>query len=290
MIKEQQRVEKNLAVTYWTDIRSIEGHIDKLRDSIVCAEGRKALQSLKRSIKKFKKTLSKTITPKKEVDKALHDKDRDKGAKLRDREDWTDTFSSTNIGFSPVSKIPIDKLGCSDKFCENLRTHYLNRPFDTATGHWTDYITERDRGEGHCPNGYAAMQIHCSGKFCGRLRLFCQKPDLKMWQMDDSATEEKGWFNERFAGLSTCSTGYVLYGLKCTGSFCHTKKLLCKGTKPPPRDCRWGPWTQWTECRGMCGLAYKKRNRTVFLPERYGGKCEGRNAERRRCEISGCAA
>eukprot|EP00405_Crypthecodinium_cohnii_P050649 CAMPEP_0206600008 /NCGR_PEP_ID=MMETSP0325_2-20121206/45509_1 /ASSEMBLY_ACC=CAM_ASM_000347 /TAXON_ID=2866 /ORGANISM="Crypthecodinium cohnii, Strain Seligo" /LENGTH=351 /DNA_ID=CAMNT_0054111169 /DNA_START=236 /DNA_END=1288 /DNA_ORIENTATION=+ len=190
--------------------------------------------------------------------------------------DWSENFTSNmGDGMSARSGLPIDKLKCLGQFCGVMQVHYLEKDLDIIGGSWTRWFNEYPPSGAFCPKGMVAVQVQCSGLYCGRMRLLCQKADDSKWQIDDGATEERGWFTETHPGVGGCSTGYALYGIKCSGLYCHSKKLFCKGSKPPARDCRWGPWSEWGECVGWCGEAYQSRNRSLYFDEMWGGRCYG---------------
>lgn len=208
----------------------------------------------------------------------------------RDTPEWSEEFSTELAGFSPNSIYPVDKVRCNNKWCATLQVHYLEQKLEPKGGSWTLWFNEFPPGRAHCPDGHVVMRVQCSGMFCSKLRLLCRRPDAKVWQVDDDATEEMGWFNEEHPGVGACTAGYALTGMKCSGLFCHSKRLLCKGTKPPKRDCSWGAWSEWSECRGMCGYAFNHRNRSIWFPEKWGGRCDGVDAGKKRCNMESCTA
>mmetsp|Transcript_41911 Transcript_41911/g.89974 ORF Transcript_41911/g.89974 Transcript_41911/m.89974 type:complete len:467 (-) Transcript_41911:50-1450(-) len=208
---------------------------------------------------------------------------------MRNSPDWSGNFSTYASGSSPLSRLPINSVKCMEKYCATLQVKYLEQDLDVwDRGNWTDVVGDAGAPEVHCGSGRVVSQIRCTGMYCGSLQLLCQKPNTTVWQVDDTATEAKGWFNELEPGVSKCSNGYALSGLACHGDFCHSKRLLCKGTKPPARDCLFGPWSDWSDCGGECDNSLQMRNRSVYYDERWGNRCWGPWEHKRTCTQRRC--
>ena len=53
-----------------------------------------------------------------------------------------------------------------------------------------------------------------------------------------------------------------------------------------PSDCLWGPWSDWDQCSVTCGQGQRQRTRTVAIPAKNGGSCEGDTEEFVDCEFT----
>jgi len=52
-----------------------------------------------------------------------------------------------------------------------------------------------------------------------------------------------------------------------------------------PTNCLWGPWSDWGQCTVTCGKGQRERTRTVAIPEKNGGACNGEPSEFVECEF-----
>jgi len=52
-----------------------------------------------------------------------------------------------------------------------------------------------------------------------------------------------------------------------------------------PTNCLWGPWSDWGQCTVTCGKGQRERTRTVAIPEKNGGVCNGEPSEYVECEF-----
>ena len=53
-----------------------------------------------------------------------------------------------------------------------------------------------------------------------------------------------------------------------------------------PTNCLWGPWSSWDQCSVSCGKGVSKRTRTVAIPEKNGGTCNGEAEETAECSTN----
>ena len=53
-----------------------------------------------------------------------------------------------------------------------------------------------------------------------------------------------------------------------------------------PTNCLWGPWSSWDQCSVSCGQGVSKRTRTVAIPEKNGGECNGEAEETAECSTN----
>jgi len=78
----------------------------------------------------------------------------------------------------------------------------------------------------------------------------------------------------------------------CTTFSCNMGTGLC--TLPntdacPPRDCTWGPWSQWTTCTVSCGTGPETRSRSPNSTALNGGQpCTGPSTDTRTCDKGCC--
>ena len=60
----------------------------------------------------------------------------------------------------------------------------------------------------------------------------------------------------------------------CTGD--SSENEAC--TSPPPVDCQWSDWEEWTTCTVTCGLTFQRRLRVKRVPEMNCGFCDNFDA------------
>jgi len=53
-----------------------------------------------------------------------------------------------------------------------------------------------------------------------------------------------------------------------------------------PTNCLWGPWSDWAKCSVTCGKGQRERTRSVAIPAKNGGACNGEDKEFVECEFA----
>ena len=54
-------------------------------------------------------------------------------------------------------------------------------------------------------------------------------------------------------------------------------------------DCKWGPWSGWTDCTHPCGGGHHHKNRSIEIEATDGGRpCEGPKKEKKICNPLPC--
>lgn len=75
-------------------------------------------------------------------------------------------------------------------------------------------------------------------------------------------------------------------GKDCHG--CATDSRACN-LQSCARNCRWAPWTVWSNCTETCGGGTQNRTRTIALEAANGGQqCTGETANYRDCNTQKC--
>eukprot|EP00930_Biecheleria_cincta_P087800 TRINITY_DN77039_c0_g1_i1.p1 TRINITY_DN77039_c0_g1~~TRINITY_DN77039_c0_g1_i1.p1 ORF type:complete len:1382 (-),score=243.87 TRINITY_DN77039_c0_g1_i1:209-4354(-) len=75
-------------------------------------------------------------------------------------------------------------------------------------------------------------------------------------------------------------------GVPCVGESLDTNFCNTQGC---PRDCKWGDWSQWTECSKKCGGGKIKRFRDIAVTRKDGGeKCTGPFDQESDCNMNEC--
>lgn len=75
-------------------------------------------------------------------------------------------------------------------------------------------------------------------------------------------------------------------GVPCVGDSSETN--FCN-TQACPRDCKWGEWSQWTECSKKCGGGKTKRFRDIAVARKNGGaQCPGLSNQESDCNMNEC--
>lgn len=202
---------------------------------------------------------------------------------------WTEFIE---VGSSPCRGFPINQVKCRDPDCAQMSLHYSDLPLDRKTGAWTANFSQSLSGEGICPPRHLATRIRIHSDRAHnrwRMQLFCQAADEQYWLIDEDTTEEMQWFNS-YTPESHCSSGFVLYGVKCMYNNCGDKKLLCKQVRDTTANCRWLPWADWSPCYGTCTEAKKTRHRSKKREDDGGDPCRGPHEEAVYCEMQdeGC--
>ena len=52
--------------------------------------------------------------------------------------------------------------------------------------------------------------------------------------------------------------------------------------------CKWGPWTEFSQCDKSCGGGKTFRTRKKLVTEKYGGTCEGLAKFEKECNTQDC--
>ena len=79
-------------------------------------------------------------------------------------------------------------------------------------------------------------------------------------------------------------------GGKCVGS--STQTVSCNSKCCCKKDCKWSPWTDWSECEAVnkytqCGPGKSVRSRKVAQYASCGGKhCKGPCEQHKSCKVS----
>jgi hypothetical protein len=155
---------------------------------------------------------------------------------------WSNSFSEENWGHSASTGAPVAGIRCSDKYCDNKRLlFYSQAPANvTATkrGPWItdnpgtahgsvdpEYIDQF--GSYDCtdviPNGYITA-LQCQDDYCDNIRFTCQSAQ---GVTIDSSRTQTSTFSEEGSASFTCSFGYVLTGLACSGHYCDNLHVTC---------------------------------------------------------------
>jgi len=125
-----------------------------------------------------------------------------------------------------------------------------------ALDNWTPWVSEEPSLQfGTCGDEAAgATRAGCSGRYCDSMRLWCgalpagfTRTSTNIWWSYPYVSEEQP------AGVS-CPVGYVMDGLRATGSYSDNVSIRCSPTTFPPQgvNCKWMPpfseengGTQW---------------------------------------------
>jgi len=112
---------------------------------------------------------------------------------------------------------------------------------------WTPWVSEESTMSSATCGGSAAAatKAQCSGAYCDNMRLYCgalpkgfTRTSSAVWWSDPYISEEAP------NNVQWCPGGYVLDGIRATGSYADNISIHCAQTNFPTQgtNCRWMPW------------------------------------------------
>eukprot|EP00929_Paragymnodinium_shiwhaense_P000590 TRINITY_DN100839_c0_g1_i1.p1 TRINITY_DN100839_c0_g1~~TRINITY_DN100839_c0_g1_i1.p1 ORF type:complete len:1646 (+),score=391.32 TRINITY_DN100839_c0_g1_i1:63-5000(+) len=141
----------------------------------------------------------------------------------------------------------------------------------------TRRLMSEPRNGGECPDKSLQEVKSCSTATCDE-ELDCELTGWGDWS-ECSATCGEG-LTSRTRDVKKYSKDW---GKGCNGAL--KEVASCEEKKCHQSDCKWGHWSPWSACTVDCGGGSKRRDRSVVVPPRGGGKlCEAEDKE----EIAPC--
>jgi hypothetical protein len=127
---------------------------------------------------------------------------------------------------------------------------------------WTPWVSEEQPAGTSCgTDNAAATYAGCSGSYCDSMRLFCGT--LPSGFVRTGTTSWTGYISEEAPNVASCPAGYIIDGIRATGSYGDNVSVRCVSATFPSQGtlCQWTPWfseEQGTQAFDVSSQSYAK--------------------------------